>query len=41
MFCQKCGNLMIADKKKGYLVCRKCGFRIKSKERVEVVEKLH
>ena len=40
MFCPKCGNLMVGDKKKkGYLVCRKCGYRIKSKEKVEIVEK--
>jgi len=33
---------MIADKKKkGYLVCRKCGYRMKSKERVEITEAIH
>jgi len=28
MFCEKCGNLMISEKKKGKLayVCRKCGY---------------
>jgi DNA-directed RNA polymerase subunit M len=41
MFCPKCGNLMVADKKKGFLICRKCKFRVKSKEKVEIIEKMH
>jgi len=37
MFCPKCNNLMIVDRKrKDCLVCRKCGRRVKSKEKVAI-----
>ncbi len=34
IFCEKCGNLMIAEKKKGKLryVCRKCGHVQRAKK---------
>jgi DNA-directed RNA polymerase subunit M len=33
---------MIVDKKKkGYLICRKCGYRMKSKEKVAITEEMH
>jgi len=42
MFCPKCGNLMVVDpKKKGYVVCRKCGHRMKSKEKITLTEAIH
>lgn len=42
MFCPKCGNLMVGDKKKkGYLFCRKCEHRVKSREKVEITEAIH
>lgn len=38
MFCPKCGNLMIADKNKNFLACRRCGRRVRTKEKVEICE---
>ena len=42
-FCDKCGNLMVVERKRKnvYLVCRKCGRRIKAKrEKVKITEKM-
>ena len=44
IFCPKCGNLMIVDKKRitAYLVCRKCGRRSKIKgEKIVISEARH
>ena len=40
MFCPKCGNLMIAGKKKGYLVCRKCGYKVKTRRDLKLTESI-
>ena len=43
-FCEKCGNLMLVDKKRTrtFLVCRKCGRTSKMKdEKVIITESMH
>lgn len=41
-FCPRCGNLLIAERrgKTGYLVCRKCGYREKSRKKILVKERV-
>lgn len=43
-FCDKCGNLMLVEKKKknAYLVCRKCGRKsILKNEKITITEETH
>lgn len=43
-FCPKCGNLMVAKKKRKYsfLVCRKCGREMMLKdEKIKISESIH
>ena len=43
-FCEKCGNLMLVDKKRkhAFLVCRKCGRTSKVRgEKVTITELMH
>ena len=39
-FCEKCGNLMLVEKKRKhiFLVCRKCGKSVPLKEKVTITE---
>ena len=41
-FCKKCGSLMVLkeQKKKSFLVCRKCGNKLKHYKPLEITEKV-
>ncbi len=41
-FCEKCGLVLVAqkDKKKSFLMCRKCGFKLKEYKPIQISEKV-